>query len=366
MSDNGTQVKIRQYLFADNEINPGSEFKEPKKDSNIFIHTIFPVGHFHNKKYGDVWMTTEKIEEMVENFGKHPDYQVPVKLGHGDGAPSPGTVIGLRSTERGLEATFSVNAEASEAIRRKLYRYTSGELDSEYLDPKTGDKVGHVLLGLALVNQPGVPYMEPLQFVDAGVSSEEQPPDNGNTGTKIEKEDKSMSEEKNGATTEPKVKEEEKNGEKTVDFLAEKARLEAELKAAHLEREKLAAEKTEHEAKIAELTAAQEAAKLETATAKVASFSDIALKKISPQQLEVLKPLIKPERVMAFADTAEDSPLKILTKFIEGLPEAKMTQQMGFSDVTGNEANRAGMTTEAERAKRMAEHANRNAAEKSK
>jgi hypothetical protein len=347
-------VTIRQYWFADNEINPKNEFKERQKNSNIFIHTVFPVGHFYNKRYGDVWMSPDNIEKMVENFGKYPDYEVPVKFGHGDGAPSPGTVIGLSSTDRGLEATFRVDASASEAIRRRLYRYTSGEMDSEYLDPKTGDNVGPVFLGLALVNQPGLPYMEPLQFVDAGLDSGDEDREKPNI-----QEDETMSEEKKTAT-EP----EDRSGE--MDFLAEKARLEAELKAAHLEREKLAEEKAVHEAKIAELTAAQEAAKLETATAKVANFSDMALKKISPQQLEILKPLLKPERVMAFADTAEDSPLKILTTFIEGLSDAEMTKQKGFSDVTGAALTRGGVDAETARVERMANHANRHAADAKK
>jgi hypothetical protein len=344
----------RQYWFADNEINPKNEFKERQKDSNIFIHTVFPVGHFYNKKYGDVWMSRDSIEKMVENFGKYPDYEVPVKFGHGDGVPSPGTVIGLSSTERGLEATFRVNADASEGIRRKLYRYTSGEMDSEYLDPKTGDNVGPVFLGLALVNQPGLPYMEPLQFVDAGVGDPDPAQEENH------KEDTDMSEENKSA---PEVKTEPAGGV-NAEFAAEKARLEAELKASQMERDKLAADKAEHEKKIAELTAAQEAAKLETAKTKVSNFSEAALKKITPNALKVLEPLLKPEHVMTFADTAENSPLKVLTEFIEALPENGMMQQKGFSDVTGAHVVAGAAAADVERGKRMAEHVNKSVATK--
>ncbi|MBQ3447765.1 MAG: hypothetical protein IJG37_08995 [Synergistaceae bacterium] len=53
-----------------------------------FIYNLLPVGEFYDKRYGRVSKTPEKVHQMAENFGKCPAYEVPVKLGHSDGAKS--------------------------------------------------------------------------------------------------------------------------------------------------------------------------------------------------------------------------------------------------------------------------------------
>ena len=41
----------------------------------------------------------------------------------------------------------------------------SAEFEDDYLNKETGEKVGPVLLGAALVNQPANPFVQPLKFV---------------------------------------------------------------------------------------------------------------------------------------------------------------------------------------------------------
>ncbi|MBQ3447764.1 MAG: hypothetical protein IJG37_08990, partial [Synergistaceae bacterium] len=61
---------------------------------------------------------------------------------------------------------MSVDAETAQAINAKQYRYMSAEFDEDYHDKKTGQSVGAVLLGAALVNQPAHPYVAPLVLAD--------------------------------------------------------------------------------------------------------------------------------------------------------------------------------------------------------
>ena len=149
-----------------------------------FVYNLLPVGKFYDKRYGEIYVNDQLLQQMEANFGKYPAYKVPVKIGHGDGAPSPGEVIGIQAKPEGLEITMTVDQDTSEAILKKQYRFMSAEYDDNYIDKETGAPVGAVLLGAALVNQPANPYMEPLKFVD-GIDP--APPNNpdGGEGTGI-------------------------------------------------------------------------------------------------------------------------------------------------------------------------------------
>ena len=136
------------------------------KTETRFVYNLLPVGKFYDKRYGEIFVSDQLLQQMESNFGKYPAYKVPVKIGHGDGAPSPGEVIEIEAKPEGLEITMTLDRETSEAIQKKQYRYMSAEFDEDYQDKETGKPVGAVLLGAALVNQPANPYMEPLKLVD--------------------------------------------------------------------------------------------------------------------------------------------------------------------------------------------------------
>ena len=148
-----------------------------------FVYNLLPVGKFYDKRYGEIYVNDQLLQQMEANFGKYPAYKVPVKIGHGDGAPSPGEVIGIQAKPEGLEITMTVDQDTSEAILKKQYRFMSAEYDDNYIDKETGAPVGAVLLGAALVNQPANPYMEPLKFVD-GIDPAPPGSLNGGKGTK--------------------------------------------------------------------------------------------------------------------------------------------------------------------------------------
>lgn len=139
----------------------------------LFIYNLLPVGKFIDKRYGEVWISDAMLQTMESNFGRYPAYEVPVKIGHGDGAQSPGRVIGVKANPEGLEITMTVDQEAAEAINNKRYRYMSAEFDENYRDKTTGENVGPVLLGAALVNQPADPYVQPLILADTDVDARE-------------------------------------------------------------------------------------------------------------------------------------------------------------------------------------------------
>ena len=74
-----------------------------------FVYNLLPVGEFYDKRYGRISITQSEIQQMADNFGKCPAYEVPVKIGHSDGAKSPGKVISVNAKPEGLEITMLVD-----------------------------------------------------------------------------------------------------------------------------------------------------------------------------------------------------------------------------------------------------------------
>ena len=263
-----------------------------------FIYNLLPVGEFYDKRYGRVSITPDKIKQMAVNFGKCPAYDVPVKLGHSDGAKSPGKVIGVQAKDSGLEITMLVDADTAKAINDKQYRYMSAEFDEDYHDKKTGEKVGAVLLGAALVNQPAHPYVAPLVLADNlpqfDSENENIPERNDNTMNELDDLKLQLSDLKAQA--------------------AESAKKIADLDA-------------QNKALIAE----KELAENEKNNAEVKAFCDKWTGKgIPPAVVDKVKPLLLAthSRVLKLSDDAHDdvSSLKFFDELFDAIPKVNMTQ----------------------------------------
>ena len=287
-------------------IDGGSPVALSDEDTR-FIYNLLPVGEFYDKRYGHVSITDSKLQQMAENFGKYPSYEVPVKLGHDDGAKSPGKVIGIEAKPEGLEITMTVDQQTAQDINDKQYRYMSAEYDEDYYDKTTGRRVGAVLLGAALVNQPANPYVAPLVFAD-DIHPKERNDDSMN-----ELEDLRL---------------------QLSDMKAQKAQAEAELKA---ERQKNTKEAEEVAKKIADLEAANKALtdereKREEARneAETKALCDKwTANGIPPVVIDMVKPLLlaKTLRVFRLSDKPEDE--KPAMKFFDDLFEAMPKITMG-------------------------------------
>ena len=271
-----------------------------------FIYDILPIGEFYDKRYGRVSITPEKVKQMADNFGKYPSYEVPVKIGHEQGAKSPGKVISAEAKAEGLEITMMVDAETAEAINKKQYRYMSAEFDEDYYDKATGEKVGAVLSGAALVNQPGHPYVAPLILID-----DITPKPNGRT-------DSNMNEVEELRT-------------QLNDAKAQKAQVDAELKAAHELAEANAKKLADIEAQNKALI--EERERMETARneAEVKVFCDTwTAQGIPPSVIEKVKPLLlaKQSRTIRLSDAPNDEKptLKFFDELFEAMPKVTMRQ----------------------------------------
>jgi DNA polymerase IIIc chi subunit len=150
------------YLYL-----PDGEARELADGTVEFIYTVLPVGSFYDSRFGWVWIDDEKAKAIAGNFGKYPSYPPPIKIGHGNGAPSPGRITAVTAVPgEGVSIAFSVDAKTAGEINEGLYRYMSAEFVNDYVDRETGKPVGPVLIGAALVNQPGHPGVVPFKLSD--------------------------------------------------------------------------------------------------------------------------------------------------------------------------------------------------------
>ena len=272
-----------------------------------FIYNLLPVGRFYDKRYGEVNISQEKIKKMADNFGKFPSYEVPVKLGHNDGAKSPGKVINVEAKDSGLEITMLVDAETAKNINEKQYRYMSAEFEDNYMNKETGESVGPVLLGAALVNQPANPYMQPLKFADT-------------TFNLFSEEDIEMTEVENLrldlSDAKAQLKGVQEEAEEKTKLLDEQAKRIEQLEA-------------QNKALMEERKRAEDA----TNEAEVKAFADKwTAAGIPPVVIEKVKPVLLGEssRVMKFSDNSKDDAFNPTLKFFDdlfaGLPKMPMTQ----------------------------------------
>ena len=295
-----------------------------------FVYNILPIGEFHDKRYGRVSITPEKVKQMTENFGKYPSYEVPVKIGHEQGAKSPGKIIAAEAKPEGLEITMMVDAETAEAINKKQYRYMSAEFDEGYHSKETGENVGAVLLGAALVNQPGHPYVAPLMLIDniPNEGSNEEP-NEGKVDSMSELEDLKL---------------------QLSDLKAQKKQLESDIEAKNKEladereksaeeRNKAAKETEETAKKLADLEASNKALveerdKMEAARneAEVKVFCETwTAQGVPPAVVDMVKPLLlaKQSRTIKLGDDAdaEKPTIKFFDELFEAMPKVPLEQK---------------------------------------
>jgi septal ring factor EnvC (AmiA/AmiB activator) len=196
-----------------------------------------------------------------------------------------------------------VYAETAQAINDKQYRYMSAEYDENYHDKTSGEEVGAVLLGAALVNQPANPHVAPLVLAD---------------DINPERTDDDMSELEG-------LKQQLKETQAQVDALqsatADKTR----------DVETLTARIAELEAENKTLKSERKAAEKSRNEAEVKAFCDKWTGKgIPPAALEKVKPLLLSEqsRVIRLSENASDDvpSLKFFDELFEGMPKVAMTQ----------------------------------------
>ena len=201
----------------------------------------------------------------------------------------------------------------------------SAEYDEDYHDKKTGEKVGAVLLGAALVNQPAHPYVAPLKLaedVKPEANPEKENDEDMKEVEKLEKQAKALREQ--------------------IEALeAQKSQLEADLRNARGQSEDTAKKLADLEAQNKTLLEERERAENARNEAEVKALCDKWISKgIAPVIVEKVKPLLlaKQSRTIKLSDDADDDipTQKFFDELFESMPKMPM-KQISSSEATNIE-----------------------------
>jgi hypothetical protein len=139
------------------------------KEMPVYKTNILPVGKFYHNKFGEIVISKDMIQNMVSNFRQGiPHYKLSVNKQHDDIVGAFGEIQNVEAAEDGLLAEISVDEETYQQLGNKRFKYHSAEYSDEYLDKKTGKKVGATLLGVALTNAPAHPLVPEIQLSEEG------------------------------------------------------------------------------------------------------------------------------------------------------------------------------------------------------
>lgn len=271
------------------------------------VYNALPIGNFYDPRYWKVEITPALISKMADNFGKFPTYELPVKLGHSDGAPAVGKIKSVEARADGLYLSMDIDEKSRADIEAGRYKYMSAEYSGDYMDKATGESVGAVLRGVALVNQPGHPGVRPIVFSD-GEWHIEKTQKGGNKNMTLDELTKKVEE-----------LEAEKAGlKKAVETAEAEAKASKEFSDATL-------------AANAKLTAEKRAADVKL------FCDDWAKKGIAPAVLEKVKPLLFCEQIaeVKLSDTETVSAQKMFADIFEAMPKISMSAA-GDPNATGS------------------------------
>ena len=122
---------------------------------------IIQLGHWHHEQYGEIVFDNEVIEEVRTNLENNElGFEPPLFEGHQfKTSPAVGFLrtIEFNNEDNILYGIWETNAEVYDQIKRGVYRYSSSEFSNDFLSKKSGERIGKVLIGMALTNKPFMP-----------------------------------------------------------------------------------------------------------------------------------------------------------------------------------------------------------------
>lgn len=126
------------------------------------------VGEWKHPQYGQVKFSEDDLTTMETNWKQaRGGYDPPLFLGHPmnndvlEGDPSEGWPENIYREGDTLYGEYMpTSEELIEDVRKKRFRYASAEVIHDAVDKSTGEKIGPLLVGLALTNRPFLPMKE--------------------------------------------------------------------------------------------------------------------------------------------------------------------------------------------------------------
>lgn len=113
---------------------------------------ILPTGSF--SRYGRAFtITPAMIQEMAHNFGRVPNYAIPLTLVHDDAQGRVGTLQAVQARADGLYGRLAFTARGRQLVEQEAFAYLSPEVMFDEVEWE-GQRARNFLVGLTLTNKP--------------------------------------------------------------------------------------------------------------------------------------------------------------------------------------------------------------------
>lgn len=133
-------------------------------------------GQFHNERHGRIAFDDAFFSTLIRNFEENrKGYEPYARYGHNvkglgiwAGEKSLGHCVKVEEDGDELVGYFDpTNDEVVSEVDRGEYRYSSAEIVVDALDPNSGERIGPVLKGVGLTNEPSIPGLHRTSIVDS-------------------------------------------------------------------------------------------------------------------------------------------------------------------------------------------------------
>lgn len=159
-------MPLKKYRFLPREVKL-SEPKEGEKPVAELVE-VLRTGSFKHPDYGPFEITREHVLAFVENHNaKVRGIDIAVDFSHNSEGVAAGWFKELQASENdkggySLLARVDWTPTAEESLRRKEFRYLSGDFTLDYVSEENGKHFGPTLLGAGLTNRPFIKGMDPV------------------------------------------------------------------------------------------------------------------------------------------------------------------------------------------------------------
>lgn len=133
-------------------------------DDNLVEVEMLRVGKFNHPVHGELNITDELLESMVDNFNNNVlRRDVSFDWNHNQKEASA-WLKGLEVIDGVLVGTFKFTPKGKESIENEEYGYFSVEFLDNYVDAETEEEFGPTLTGGALTNRPFITNLKKIEF----------------------------------------------------------------------------------------------------------------------------------------------------------------------------------------------------------
>jgi len=137
-------------------------------DTELVDIEMLRVGKFNHKIYGEIDVTQEMLESLVNNFKENVvGRDISFDWNH-EAKQASAWLKDVRVEDGVLIGSVDFTESGKKSVESKEYGYFSIEYSDNYIDAESGDEYGPTILGGALTNRPFITKLQKISFEDEG------------------------------------------------------------------------------------------------------------------------------------------------------------------------------------------------------